>query len=111
MQDALARMRQREGDRIPKRRESEERSEDVKRQKVSPTEHQKKPDVADGTVSDASGDLEYTIEYFSRTYPKKRTKLSQLPITLSRLKRLHLLSLKRSLTSALTRYATVYVLE
>jgi len=111
MQDALARMRQREGDRSPKRKESEERSEDVKRQKVSPTEHQKKPDVADGKVSNASGDLEYTTEYFSRMYAKKRTKLSQLPITQSQLRRSHLLFLRRSLTSALMRYATIYVLE
>jgi hypothetical protein len=58
MQDALARMRQSEGDRTPKRKESEERSEDVKRQKVSPTERQKKPAVTDVKVSNASGDLD-----------------------------------------------------
>ena len=47
MQNALARMRQR-GDRNAKRKESEERYEDVEREKVSPTEHQKKPAVANG---------------------------------------------------------------
>lgn len=63
MQDALARMRQREGDRILKRKESEERSEDVKRQKVSPTEHQKKPNVADGKdVSEETNKAEPTVD-------------------------------------------------